>query len=78
MFTITFINWILDIVNLNIEARMTLIDDPETDIDTKYENALRIIFHNTAVQAMLYSYMVRLIRDLTTGVRLIHHLRSLI
>lgn len=58
MFIIAFINWIIDIVNLNIEARYTLIDDPDNDLDTKFTNAEQVVWHWTSIQAMLYSYMV--------------------
>ena len=61
MFTVTFINWIIDIVNLNIEARLTLIDNPDVDLGTKYDDALQIVFHWTSIQTMLCSYLVRLL-----------------
>ncbi|KAI0317173.1 hypothetical protein OF83DRAFT_1059068 [Amylostereum chailletii] len=57
MFVLATVNWIIDLVNFVSEARMTLVDGPGGDLETKYNNALTRIFHFTSIQAMLYSYM---------------------
>lgn len=40
------------------EVKITLIDDTNELLSTKYSAALKFIFHGNAIQAMLYSYMV--------------------
>lgn len=58
MFIINIVNWIIDVIHLNIETRLTLIDNPELDLITKYNNALRVTSHWTLIQTVLASYLV--------------------
>ena len=59
LFLLALIEWIIDCVNAVGEARITLIDNLDGDLSSKYDAALEFIFRRNAIQAMLYSYMVR-------------------
>lgn len=59
LFVLALIEWIIDCVNTVGEARITLINDPDGDLSSKYGDALEFIFRRNAIQAMLYAYMVR-------------------
>lgn len=58
LFVLAVTLWIIDCVNTVGEARITLIDEPDGDLSSKYEDALEFIFRRNAIQAMLYAYMV--------------------
>jgi len=57
LFILALIEWIIDCVNTVGEARITLIDDPDGDLESKYNDALEFIFRRNAIQAMIYAYM---------------------
>lgn len=58
LFFLAVVEWIIDCVNIMGEVKITLIDDTNELLSTKYSAALKFIFHGNAIQAMLYSYMV--------------------
>ena len=62
MFLIAAINWFIDIANFIAEARATLLDalDPTAvPLSDRFDNMLTGVFRLLGVQAMLYSWMVR-------------------
>lgn len=59
MFIFALILWIIDLVNVVAETRITLVDHPELSMDIKYQTATEFIFRRSAVQLALFSYMVR-------------------
>lgn len=58
MFIFALILWIIDLVNVVAETRITLVDHPELSMDTKYQTATEFIFRRSAAQLALFSYMV--------------------
>lgn len=57
MFIFALILWIIDLVNVVAETRITLVDHPELSMDTKYQTATEFIFRRSAAQLALFSYM---------------------
>ncbi|KAJ6627836.1 hypothetical protein B0H10DRAFT_311242 [Mycena sp. CBHHK59/15] len=57
MFAIAVVLWTLDLANFIMEAKVTLIQDPDVPIDTKVGKALSFIFRLASAQDALYSYM---------------------
>ncbi|KAK7001555.1 hypothetical protein R3P38DRAFT_2558902 [Favolaschia claudopus] len=60
MFLIALVLWTLDLANFIMEGKITLIQNPEDGIDTKYARALAFIFRLAAAQDALYAYMALL------------------
>ncbi|KAJ7500283.1 hypothetical protein B0H11DRAFT_2380371 [Mycena galericulata] len=57
MFVIAVVLWTLDLANFITEAKVTLVENPNEPIDTKYGNALDFIFRLASAQDALYAYM---------------------
>ncbi|ESK86764.1 hypothetical protein Moror_15165, partial [Moniliophthora roreri MCA 2997] len=49
--------WIIDLVLLVAETRITLVKDPEDDLSVKYERALEFVAPRLAAVDLIYSYM---------------------
>lgn len=59
MFLMALVLWIIDLVDLVGEARITLIQNPDVDIGTKYGYATDFVLKRAAVEDIIYAYMVR-------------------
>ncbi|KAJ7644943.1 hypothetical protein FB45DRAFT_1021680 [Roridomyces roridus] len=57
MFIIALILWTLDLANFITEAKVTLIQNPTEDIQSKLDSALDFVFRLAAAQDALYAYM---------------------
>ncbi|ESK88281.1 hypothetical protein Moror_14860 [Moniliophthora roreri MCA 2997] len=57
MYLICLTLWIIDLVLIVAEIRITLVKDPEVDLDVKYHRALDFMTHRIAAEDLLYSYL---------------------
>ncbi|EEB96832.1 hypothetical protein MPER_03961, partial [Moniliophthora perniciosa FA553] len=57
MYLICLTLWIIDLVLIVAEIRITLVKDPEVDLDVKYNRALDFMTHRIAAEDLLYSYL---------------------
>ncbi|KAJ7898147.1 hypothetical protein B0H13DRAFT_2032238 [Mycena leptocephala] len=60
MFVMAIVLWTLDLANLIMEAKITLIENSDNPIDAKLHKALAFVFHLEGVQNLLYAYMTLL------------------
>ncbi|KAG6865418.1 hypothetical protein C0991_002808 [Blastosporella zonata] len=60
MFLSAVVLWVLDVTNFIIEAKMTLLDSPNTPIDVKYGAAKKVVFNHLVATDLLYAYMCNL------------------
>ncbi|ESK88283.1 hypothetical protein Moror_14862 [Moniliophthora roreri MCA 2997] len=57
MYLICLILWITDLVDIVAEIRITLVKDPDVDLDVKYGRAVDFITHRLAAEDLLYGYL---------------------
>lgn len=59
IFFTALVLWTLDLANVIMEPKITLLENLDQPIDAKLDNAYSFVFRLAAAQAALYAYMVR-------------------